>query len=212
MRKKTLRPFRYEASWSKDAECSKQVEKFWGSTIGNTDYVSKVQHLLAQCRRGLKSWSIARKQDYSFAITSKLARLKELQNQEAPTNMEEIKSLQKELNILLEQEDIRWKQRAKQAWYKNGDRNTKFFHACANQCRKKNYIKSISSVHNHLLEREKDIETAFKSYFENFFTSTRLSIEEINSCMGGLETRVTDPMNSRLNRDYTRNEVEEVLK
>jgi hypothetical protein len=40
-------------------------------------------------------------------------------------------------------EDIRWKQRAKQNWYKHGDRNTKYFHAWENQWRRKNRIESI---------------------------------------------------------------------
>ena len=55
-----------------------------------------------------------------------------LQQQEGPENNDEIKKLNGEIKVLLEHEDLRWKQWAKQNWYKNGDRNTQYFHAWAN--------------------------------------------------------------------------------
>lgn len=37
----------------------------------------------------------------------------------------------------------KWKQRAKQQWLNDGDKNTKFFHKCASQRRKTNKISTI---------------------------------------------------------------------
>jgi hypothetical protein len=39
--------------------------------------------------------------------------------------------LRKRMMRLLSQDDAYWRQRAKTHWYKDGDRNTKKFHACA---------------------------------------------------------------------------------
>jgi len=39
-------------------------------------------------------------------------------------SLEEIKAIQAEINDILEREDVRWKQRAKQHRYLSGDRNT----------------------------------------------------------------------------------------
>jgi hypothetical protein len=44
------------------------------------------------------------------------------------SNLAAIQRLQKEIDFILEQEDIKWKQRAKQNWYQKGD-HTHFFHA-----------------------------------------------------------------------------------
>jgi hypothetical protein len=59
--------------------------------------------------------------------------LQALQNRADPTLVEIEVGLNKELYDLLEQEDLKWKQRAKENWLRFGDRNTKYIHACATQ-------------------------------------------------------------------------------
>lgn len=77
------------------------------------------------------------------AIKEKTEQIKLLQEAKGPEQMMEIKSRQKELEVLFYQENLRWKHRAKKHSFKEGDRNTKFFHACANQRRRKNAIVRI---------------------------------------------------------------------
>jgi len=50
-----------------------------------------------------------------------------------------------EVNDLIEIEDLKWRQRAKQAWLQQEDKNSKYFHACVNQRRKVNEIKKKKS-------------------------------------------------------------------
>ena len=56
---------------------------------------------------------------------------------------EEIKSVKQELHTVLDHENLKWKQCAYAKWLKNGDQNTKYYHACANFWRKSNKIFSI---------------------------------------------------------------------
>jgi len=51
-----------------------------------------------------------------------------------------------EIHELLEQEELKWKQRAKEDWLRYGDRNTKYIHACANQRKRVNQIDQIRNV------------------------------------------------------------------
>jgi hypothetical protein len=49
------------------------------------------------------------------------------QQNEGPWNFEEIKKLQGDIDFLLEQEDMRWKQLAKLKWYKKWRYKYSFF-------------------------------------------------------------------------------------
>jgi hypothetical protein len=77
----------------------------------------------------LTSWSRGKFGNNVALIKQKTQELELLQRSESPKNSDDIKNLQGEIEKLLEQEDLRWKKRAKQNWYKNGDRNTQYFHA-----------------------------------------------------------------------------------
>lgn len=47
--------------------------------------------------------------------------------------MENINSIQRELNELMEEDEVKWSERAKEDWLKHDNKNSKYFHACVNQ-------------------------------------------------------------------------------
>jgi len=69
-------------------------------------------------------------------VRQKTKDLVEIQQKDGPTYVDGIKHLQDELHVLMEQDDLKWKQRAKENWLKHGDRNTKIF-SCLRQSKKK---------------------------------------------------------------------------
>lgn len=70
----------------------------------------RAQQKLANCHRDLSKWS-SQKFGISEAIQkTKTKLLVELQKQENPSNLKEIKKIQGEIDLLLEQEDLWWKQ------------------------------------------------------------------------------------------------------
>ena len=80
-----------------------------------------------------------------------------LQAEPGLPEMQKIKQLQQEVQQILEQEDMKWQQRSKENWLKNGDRNTKYFHACASQKRKKSCIAKISDGQGRLWSTTEDV-------------------------------------------------------
>jgi uncharacterized protein YjdB len=84
---------------------------------------------LHSCKRALTNWSSQKFGDVPKRLKSMTKRLDLLQRNEYPGNLEAITHLQKEVDHLLEVEDIKWQQRAQWTWFKKGDRNTRFFRA-----------------------------------------------------------------------------------
>lgn len=142
-------------------------------------------------------------------LKEKTKRLEELQFQEKPGNMGAIKNLQQEIKFILEQEDIRWKQRGKQNWYRDGDRNTQFFHSWANHRRKVNQIVQIMDTEGRLWKKQHEIGQAFASFYQELFTAGDTT--GVDVCLDGLEAYVTDEMNSKLLKEFTAGEVELAL-
>lgn len=74
---------------------------------------------------------------------SKIQHLGHIQLSGIGKHIESDYKLQEELQLKLEEEEIRWKYRAKQHWLKQVDRNIKYFHLHGNQMRKTNRIHHI---------------------------------------------------------------------
>jgi hypothetical protein len=118
----------------------------------------------------------------------------------------DIKRLQDEINFILEQEDIQWKQQAKQNWYQYGDQNTPFFHAWASHRKRVNHIRAIKDEEGREWKKPKEIGAAFCSFYQNLFVVGNTKDVEESLCF--VEHRVTADMNSMLLREYTTEEVE----
>jgi hypothetical protein len=143
-------------------------------------------------------------------IKEKNKKLEILQKNENGEDGPEVKKLQKEIDFLLEQEDIRWKQRAKQNWYRQGDRNTQFFHSWANHRRKINQIQKIQDEDGRIWKEPEEISKSFLAFYQDLFTTS--GVHGVEECLVGLETRVTDEMNGGLLRVFTMGEVDFALK
>ena len=133
-----------------------------------------------------------------------------LQRDEGHENSERIKKLNGKIELLLQQEDLRWKQRAKQNWYKSGDRNTQYFHAWANQRRRINRIQKVCDTRGREWQHPSEVSQAFLHYYQELFTSG--GAQEVEACLGGLKCRVTIAMNQALCCEFTKSEVDEALK
>ena len=57
----------------------------------------------------------------------------------------EIRRLESHINSMLVDEEIYWKQRSRADWLREGDKNTKYFHAKASACKRKNKVWGIEN-------------------------------------------------------------------
>ncbi|XP_042939567.1 uncharacterized protein LOC122274609 [Carya illinoinensis] len=102
-------PFRFEASWVKEEDCEEKIKQEWVRGQQSTDFVKKVQTRLKFCS-GMLVRSFKRKdKERTSEIDQITSKIKEVQEDLGHYNIEELKSLQKQVGGLLEQEDIKWR-------------------------------------------------------------------------------------------------------
>src|SRR4030065_929288 len=85
--------------------------------------------------------------------------------------------LRKKMAQLLLQDEAYWRQRAKKHWYKDGDKNTKFFHVTATARKKVNHILSLVDDHGVSVSDNVGMGSVAKNYFLDLFQKKVINME-----------------------------------
>jgi hypothetical protein len=201
--------FKFEAAWIRDVEYQNLIQNAWKQDRQEGATIRGIQYRLSSCQRELKRWSGSKSGKLNVLLKKKREQLRDIQQRCNSSSLEEIKALQSEINEILEREDLRWKQRAKQHWYLSGDRNTQFFHAWANQRRKMNAIHSIADAEGWVWRRKKEVSKSFIDFYSNLFSSQ--NPRGIDECLSYLDHRVSNDMNQFLLKPFTGEEVRNAM-
>jgi hypothetical protein len=139
------RMFRFEKWWLNYPDFSEVIRKAWSSSVRGRDSLDIWQAKTRLVRKKSKGWSInvdaANKklkndllQEYDILdVFSETDQLNDLEK-------ERMNQLKHELDFLLCQEETKAWQRSRDRFITEGDRNTLYFHALANQRRRKKKI------------------------------------------------------------------------
>ena len=122
----------------------------------------------------------------------------------------EINKIRKEINDLLDYEEIMWQQRSKVQWMGLGDRNTKYFHTKASERKKKNIISKIMDERGNWRESALEIAKVAISYFEKLYMTS--NPDKILEVVEAIDPKVSAEMNQSLIKQFSRDEVEVALK
>ncbi|KAL0361211.1 UNVERIFIED_CONTAM: hypothetical protein Sradi_3805600 [Sesamum radiatum] len=134
------KPFRFEAAWASSTDCEQVIREGWH--ILNDSSHFPLLSKLSSCTSRLKEWStkqgtLSLKQQIQHC-EAKLTRIR--RQPLTPANKSEANRIRGELERLLAEDEVYWKQRGKVHWLREGDRNTSFFHNQANTRRRMNAI------------------------------------------------------------------------
>jgi hypothetical protein len=111
---------------------------------------------------------------------------------------------EKEIDELLQCEEIWWQQRSRAMWLKHGDKNTAYFHQKAAQRKRKNKIESITDkpcTHNS----QEKIEDTLISHFQELFQSQET--HHISNTMEVVKNVITEDIFNHLSAEFTSEEV-----
>jgi hypothetical protein len=207
---KRPRNFRFEASWELHAKCRDIIANSWEGTQSHAaDSWVLLSSKMENCRNSLMGWQREEVEKPRRQFNEQKKRLAALYDAEIEPDAGNVVELQKDLKILMEQEDLKWRQRAKMDWLKHGDRNSKFFHACTSQRRKVNKIDQIQDECGGLWKNQEGVGRAFENYFAKLFTAG--GAVNYHDSLDGLDGRITDAMNEALVRPFIAEEVRTAL-
>ncbi|KAL3819736.1 hypothetical protein ACJIZ3_005641 [Penstemon smallii] len=201
------RRFKFEAMWLTSDECKQVVENSWQTEVSNGTN-GRIWNKIERCTKDLKGWSIS-----NFGeVTNRVRKLKKKIHalRSGPISKRSRcleKDLKSELEDLLDKEDLMWRQRSKVHWLKEGDKNTRFFHAKASARNRTNTIEGLRDSYGMWCSELVDIERVVVQYFGDIFTSSQPSAEDIKAITNALDRKVDERMNQRLLQRYTAEEV-----
>ncbi|XP_012859003.1 PREDICTED: uncharacterized protein LOC105978134 [Erythranthe guttata] len=201
------RPFRYEAMWASRSDCEEIVQRVWDST-DRLDDITELLQRTTDCRMALMQWNkfAVKAPDKEIKIVKQ--RINELRGMRQSTAIrDECSELQGHLEKLIGDKDMYWRQRSKAQWIKDGDRNTKFFHARATSRLKQNRVDKIRDKYGNWHRSEAGIELVIQEYFDRIFSSSRPSDQDIDEILNDLEPRVDSEANQRLSAPFTASEI-----
>ena len=193
--------------WTRDERCKEVIEKAWDPFSGGSEF--QIQDRIKSCQFQLQKWNWEVYGNVSKNLKNKQHRLQQLE----ALNMlhetaGEIKELRKEINEVLNREELMWTQRSRALWMKCGVRNTQFFHATVTQRQRNNKIEGLWDSSGWWCEDQGKVEEIILEYFSSIYSTEQAEFQEPN-----LEamTRILTEMNALLLEEFKAEEVRTAL-
>ncbi|CAN0847200.1 hypothetical protein LINGRAHAP2_LOCUS4846 [Linum grandiflorum] len=183
--------FRFESFWTKEEECNAVVANAWDDTRNRS-----LAQCLKNCENKLTNWSNARFGDIPKRIAEIRRSIRDMKAHDKNNTWRTRKrKLKLELKDLLYKNEQRWKQRSRLDWLKDGDRNTKIFHARASERKRKNTIRKLKDEQGQVFVGQEEVTICLARYFLNLYTS-QIQQDVQWQVIDAIETKVSADMYS----------------
>ncbi|KAK9929513.1 hypothetical protein M0R45_026609 [Rubus argutus] len=171
-------PFRFQAMWLSHADFSNFVADNWNSSSGN--FLNKTLSLAPS----LKQWNMTVFGNIFHKTQILLARIGGIQKcsdlHENRFLMQLEATLIKEYETIKDQENLFWRQKSKDKWLHDGDKNTKYFHLTTLVRRKRNKIECLFDSHGHWYDDSTNMMNIAVNFFSNLFSHNSLEDSMFN--------------------------------
>ncbi|KAH9663932.1 reverse transcriptase domain-containing protein [Citrus sinensis] len=212
--RRTFHRVHYEDMWSPYEKCREIVKHEWkdGSCWTKNNPVELFRRKSKDSLADLKIWSKQEFNGRDKKLKQLKNKLKEMKNQFSHfDNREEMQRIENQIDNILIDEEIFWKQRSRADWLKEGDRNTKVFHAKASARKKKNRISGLEDENGKWIEEDDKVEQLICDYFTHIFTTTNPSQSQLHAALETVPAKLTEDMRKFMDQPFTTEEVEGAL-
>jgi len=212
------KPFRFESFWLTHPDIRQLIGSWWKETEDPMDRsMYKFQQRLKTIKMKLKEWN----REHFGNIFQEKARLEhrlaEIQQKGMDEEFTE-ELLQEEattLDLIAQretQEEIYWKEKSRNRWLQEGERNTKFFHRATIQHRTQNRILNLKNDAGTILEDHRDIEGELRNYFQDVLSEPEVDRNSaIDRITRNVPHLITPDINEILMKPVEISEVEDAI-
>ena len=202
--------FRFEEMWLQDSCCVEVVQDSWYEGLYKPDG-HPITNCLDNCREGLLAWNKSEFGHVGRKIDSLQKRLQMLETLPSTLAIDtKICEVRSALNVWLDAENTMWRQRSRNFWLTEGDRNTSFFHTKAINRKQRNTIHGLCDANGVWQENELLVEQIVVEYFSDMFHSNGPT--DTTTLIEAIEPVVSMDMNNFLTQEFRADEVHKSLK
>ncbi|GLU10723.1 hypothetical protein SLE2022_275090 [Rubroshorea leprosula] len=201
--------FRFEEMWLRDNRCQEVVQASWKSIEGTGDW-GCLLHKMRVCSNDLLQWNRVQFGHVQTHLKQCMKEFKRLSHHQDPAlAAREERRVLNELEEWLERGEIMWRQRSRDIWIQEGDRNTRFFHRRATKRKDRNRVEKLMKDTGEWTSSFGEVKVVVTGYFAQLFTSTDpTNLALVTDC---LKPCVQDGDNSFLLHEFTEAEVMKAL-
>lgn len=172
----------------------------WGQARRGVSVSGKVR----LCRKVL-SKSKRENNHNSHARISQIKVVLEAEESANPPNARRVYEVKKDLCHAYREEEVFWSQKSQEKWVREGDKNTKFFHASVRANRGKKRLDTLMDVNGNFQKGEASKGSVAEAYFCDLFTSSNPS--NFLDLFQDFIPKVTNEMNNELIKEVSKEEV-----
>ncbi|KAH9722180.1 reverse transcriptase domain-containing protein [Citrus sinensis] len=195
--------FRFENLWLRERDCVEVITNSWNSSSG-----CSIQQKISRCGADLFQWGGHLARDFRKRISDCKCLMARLRGRRDQGSVEAFVEARNRYNALLHSHEVFWKQRAKSLWLKEGDRNSRFFHATASARKRRNSIERLRNRQGIWCSNQEEIDGMIVDYFSTLFQTECCSSEEVLRCV---EKNSTEDQNMMLLAPFSAVEVKDAL-
>lgn len=166
-------PFCLDNKWITLDSLKALVNDTWKNTqVNGTTSYRIAQKLKTDIKNRTKTTGRQEEEGISDIIDEidSIDRLEELSNL-TYDDIDRRNKLKVDMAHKLQTEASSWKQKCRENWHKDGDRNSKYFHMLANHCRMVNFIDEFT-IEGQLLKNNNDPRNGACKYFQKLYTKS----------------------------------------
>ena len=168
--------FRFENMWLKVDGFKELIRGWWEGYIVQGSFSHILAVKLSTPKHNLKAWN---REVFGNVSNKKVAALSQLgiwdaQERERSLFVEEReirRGVVEDFKYWADLEEISWRQKSRELWLQEGDKNTSFFHKVANARRRRNFLAKLR-VNGVLLTEEVDIKERVAIAFQSILSDS----------------------------------------